>query len=266
MLKNKLVKEKSKKKSIHPLPIYRLFPSIITIMALCAGLTSIRYGFDHKWEHSMLLLIIAAFLDVMDGRVARYLQVTSDFGAQIDSLADFLNFGIAPAITLYLWTLHTIPTKGIGWGFVLVFVVCCAIRLARFNAMLHTVKERHQWQESFFVGIPSTIGGIMVTLPLMMSIEWPEIQLMEYPKSIGCYMILIAFAMASRIPTFSIKKLSIAQDKVALVLALTGLLIAALLIKPWITISAVSALYILSIPISIRIYYKRLKQHKTDII
>ncbi len=252
--------KRNKKGNINTLPIYRLFPSIITIIALCAGLTSIRYAFDYKWEHSMSLLIVAAFLDVMDGRVARYLEVTSDFGAQIDSLADFLNFGIAPAITLYLWTLHTIPTKGIGWGFVLVFVVCCAIRLARFNAMLHTAKERQPWQESFFVGIPSTIGGIMVTLPLMMSIELPEIPFMEYPKLIGCYMIAIAFAMASRIPTFSIKKIAISQDKVALVLALSGLLIAALIIKPWITMSAISVLYILSIPISIKVYYRLLKQ------
>jgi CDP-diacylglycerol--serine O-phosphatidyltransferase len=266
MLKKTKAKDKIKGKTTYPLPIYRLFPSIITIIALCAGLTSIRYGFDHKWEYSMLLLIIAAFLDVMDGRVARYLQVTSDFGAQIDSLADFLNFGIAPAITLYLWALHSIPTKGIGWGFVLVFVVCCAIRLARFNAMMHTAKERQPWQESFFVGMPSTIGGIMVTLPLMISIEWPEIQFVEYPKSIGCYMIMIAFAMASRIPTFSIKKLYVAQDKVALVLALIALLIAALLIEPWITISTILVLYILSIPVSIKIYYKLFKQHKTDII
>jgi CDP-diacylglycerol--serine O-phosphatidyltransferase len=250
-------------KGVYPLPIYRLFPSIITVIALCVGLTSIRYAFDYKWENSLVLLIIAAFLDGMDGRIARYLQVTSDFGAQLDSLADFLNFGIAPAITLYLWALYTIPTKGMGWAFVLIFVVCCALRLARFNAMLITTKEKLPWQNSFFVGVPTTIGGILVMLPIIMSLEWPEIPFLQYPKTIGCYMIIIAFAMASRIPTFSIKKVAIAHDKVALLLVLIGLISASLLIKPWITITFLSLTYILSIPISIKLYFKYLKESKS---
>lgn len=249
-------KSKAKMIDLTNFPIYRLFPSIITIIALCAGLTSVRYALDFKWEYSLILLVIAAFLDGMDGRIARYLQVTSDFGAQLDSLADFMNFGVAPAITIYLWTLNSIETRGVGWVFVLVFVVCCAIRLARFNAMLVSEEDKQPWREYFFVGIPAPVGGIMSLLPMVISLEWPELAISNSPKLVGCYMVLVAFAMASRIPTFSIKKLAISHDKVAFLLAIIALVVAALLIKPWATISVLAVCYILSIPCSIRKYRK----------
>lgn len=253
IFKKKKPTDKKNKKGIDPMPLYRLFPSIVTVLALCAGLTSIRYALDFKWEASLILLIVAAFLDGMDGRIARYLKVTSEFGAQLDSLADFLNFGVAPAVILYLWTLSTIALKGMGWGFVLVFVVCCAIRLARFNAMMISPQIRQQpWQEGFFVGIPAPIGGILVILPMVMSMQWPEISLWHFPRLVGCYMVLVAFAMASRIPTFSIKKLAISHDKVALLLAVIALIVAALLIEPWATISLLSIMYLFTIPFSIK--------------
>lgn len=241
-------------------PLYRLFPSIVTIIALCAGLTSVRYALDAKWEYSLTLLVIAAFLDGMDGRIARYLKVTSDFGAQLDSLADFMNFGVAPAITIYLWTLHSIETRGVGWVFVLVLVVCCAIRLARFNAMLVTSKDKQPWREYFFLGIPAPVGGIMSILPLVISFEWPECGISEHPIIVGFYMVLVAFAMASRIPTFSIKKIAIAHDKVALLLAGIALVVAALLFKPWATITIIAAIYLLTIPVSIYKYNKFMSQ------
>lgn len=247
----KISNRKTSKEVHRFLPLYRLFPSIITIVALCAGLTSIRYGLDSKWEHSLMLLIIAAFLDGMDGRIARYLQVTSEFGAQLDSLADFMNFGIAPAITIYLWSLNQIETRGVGWAFALVFVVCCAIRLARFNAMLTTNAQKQPWHEYFFVGIPAPVGGVMAILPVVMNLEWKELELHNHPTIVGFYMVLVAFAMASRIPTFSIKKLTIAHEKVSFLLAIIALVIACLIIKPWATISILAALYLLSIPVSI---------------
>ena len=138
MLRNKTLKKNQIEK--HELPLYRLLPSVITIIALCVGLTSLRYALAFKWEQSLFLLVIAAFLDGMDGRIARMLNVTSEFGAQIDSLADFVNFGVVPAILIYLWTLNDITIKGVGWGVVLFYVVCCSIRLARFNAMLGAQK------------------------------------------------------------------------------------------------------------------------------
>jgi CDP-diacylglycerol---serine O-phosphatidyltransferase len=239
------------------LPISKLFPSIITLLALCFGLTSIRYGFDQKWEHSVTLIIIAALLDGMDGRIARYLNATSDFGAQLDSLADFINFGVAPAIILYLWTLSSIPIKGVGWGFVLIFSVCCAIRLARFNVSARD--SANKLKDIFFDGVNAPIGAVLAINPIVLSFEF-DINFIKNPWFIGIYVVLMAFAMASRIPTFSIKKLSIPRKNAALVLAFFGLFIAALVIKPWIVIPTLSLLYILSIPVSIAVYYKKVSQ------
>lgn len=247
-------RKSSSKFSRKALPITRLFPNIITLAALCLGLTSVRYALDSKWEHSVVLLIVAAFLDGMDGRVARYFKATSNFGAQLDSLADFFNFGIAPAIIIYMWTLVGIPIKGVGWGFVLVFSVCCAIRLARFNIALNTDSKM---KDMFFTGINAPAGAILAITPMMLSFEF-EIEELKNPWFIGVYMLLIAFAMSSRLPTFSIKKISISHQNVALVLAFFGFVIASLVIKPWITISVFSVIYILSIPLSVAMYYKML--------
>lgn len=236
------------------LPITRLFPSIVTMIALCSGLTSIRYGFDHKWEHSVLLIMVAAFLDGMDGRLARYLDVSSEFGAQIDSLADFLNFGIAPAVVVYLWTLGTINIHGVGWGFVLVFVVCMSIRLARFNVL--SMKQIEVKEEMFFIGVPAPICGILVALPMILSFEFEDVSVLHDPWIVGGYILLIAFSAASRIRTFSIKKIHVSPEYVTLVLAGAGLLIAALIIRPWITVSLLCALYLMSIPISMTVHYR----------
>lgn len=236
------------------LPISRLFPSIVTMIALCSGLTSMRYGFDHKWEHSVLLIMVAAFLDGMDGRLARYLDVSSEFGAQIDSLADFLNFGIAPAVVIYIWTLGTINIQGVGWGFVLVFVVCMSIRLARFNVL--SMKKMEVKEEMFFIGVPAPICGMLVLLPMILSFEFDNISMIHDPWIVGGYILLVAFAAASRIRTFSVKKIHISPDYVTLVLACAGLLIAALVIRPWITFSLLCALYLMSIPVSMAMHYR----------
>ena len=234
------------------MPISRLLPSIVTMAALCIGLTSVRYGFDYKWEQSVLLIILAAFLDGVDGRLARYLGVASDFGAQIDSLADFMNFGIAPALIIYLWGLNSISIHGVGWGIILVFVVCMAIRLARFNTL--STKKTDTKEEFFFIGVPAPLCGILMVLPIVLSFEF-EFSFTQDPWFVGVYTILIAFAAASRIRTFSIKKIRIAPEYVTLVLAGIGLLVAMLIIRPWLTISVFCALYISSIPISVYVYY-----------
>lgn len=250
--KNKKIPQKKKIDFKTALPISRLFPSIVTMIALCAGLTSVRYGFDHKWEQSVLLILLAAFLDGMDGRLARYLDVTSDFGAQIDSLTDFINFGIAPAIIIYMWVLKGINVHGVGWGVVLVFAVCMAIRLARFNVSL---KDDSKESDLFFVGMPAPLCGVLLVFPMVISFEFESLLFILNPWFVGLYTLVIAFAAASRIRTFSIKKIHVAQEYVTLVLACIGLVIAFLIIRPWITISVLCALYIISIPIGIVVYY-----------
>ncbi len=248
---------KPKEGPIQGLPIYRLVPSIVTIVALCVGLTSLRYGFDSKWDQSLLLLIVAAFLDGMDGRIARYLKATSDFGAQLDSLADFVNFGVVPAVVIYLWSLNAIEIKGVGWGFVLVYAVCMALRLARFNTM---AEAKYEWQDKFFLGVPAPFGAMLIVLPMMLEIQFPAVEWLSNPWIIGAYMLLVAFAMASRVPTFSIKKIQISKENMTILLAFIGFLVASLVINPWLTLSIICASYIISIPFSAYIFVQRYKK------
>lgn len=236
------------------MPMSRLFPTIVTFVALCAGLTSVRYAFDQKWEHSVILILLAAFLDGMDGRLARYLDVVSDFGAHIDSFADFINFGVAPAIVVYLWILGNINIQGIGWGVVLVFAVCMAIRLARFNVAAGESDSKEQ--DLFFIGMPAPSCGILALLPIVLDLEFQNIPVLHNPWIIAGYTIIVGFAAASRIRTFSVKKIRVAPEYVTLVLASVGLLIASLAIKPWLTISVICGVYILSIPVSVFIYHQ----------
>jgi len=229
------------------LPISKLLPSIVTMAALCVGMTAVRYAFDGRWEHSIAMIILAAFLDGIDGRLARYLGVSSDFGAQIDSLADFCNFGVAPALVIYLWSLHGI---NVGWGISLIFTICIAIRLARFNVLDMNKKPNSKEQDLFFLGVPSPLCGILLMIPVILSFEF-DFAIAPNPWVIGIYSLLVAFAAPSRINTFSIKKLSVAPEYVTLLLAGIGLLIAGLIIRPWIAIALISILYILSIPFSV---------------
>lgn len=239
------------------LPISRLFPNIVTIMAICFGLTSIRYALDYKWEEAVSFIIIAGFLDVVDGRLARFLKATSNFGAQLDSLADFVNFGVAPAIVLYLWSLNAISVKGLGWALALLYVICSAIRLARFNTEL-VDPERADWKEGFFTGVPAPVGAYLSIMPIMLSFET---NLMSYvnPIFIGVYLLVIGLLMASGLPTFSTKKLVIQRSYITLVLVLAAVLIGLIIMKPWVVLPIFGVLYVLTFPCSIRAY-KRLSK------
>lgn len=247
------------------LPLSRLFPNIVTLLALCAGLSSIRFALDERFELAVTFTMIAAFIDLLDGRLARYLNATSNFGAQLDSLADFCNFGVVPSILLYLWSTHTFPVKGVGWGFVLFFNMCCLIRLARFNSDLEENENtRLIWQEHFFVGMPSTMGGLLSLIPMMLSFEFENIKILENPKFVGSYMVIIALLMASRIPTFATKKLHIRKEFISVFMAVICLAMAGLIIEPWIILSAFGIAYILSI-IPSSMLYLHLKKNTTNV-
>lgn len=236
------------------LPISRLFPSIITIIAICFGLTSIRYALNQQWEIATAFIIIAGFLDVVDGRLARFLKATSNFGAQLDSLADFVNFGISPAIILYLWQLHKLQIKGLGWALVLFFTICSAIRLARFNSDL-AEPDRPAWREGFFTGVPAPMGAYLAMLPVMISFE-SNIILYIHPLIIGIYLIVIGILMASRLPTFATKKIAIHKEYISLVLVLFGLIIGVIIIEPWLSLTFIGFLYLISFPFSIKAFRK----------
>jgi CDP-diacylglycerol--serine O-phosphatidyltransferase len=243
-----------KQKKFASLPISRLFPNIITIMAICFGLTSVRYALDEKWEIAVAFIIIAGFLDIVDGRLARFLKATSNFGAQLDSLADFVNFGISPAIIIYLWELHKIQIKGLGWALALFYTICSAIRLARFNSDLVN-PERPIWKEGFFTGVPAPAGAYLTMIPIMLSFETSIISYI-HPIIIGLYLVVVGVLMASRIPTFATKKLVIRKEYISLILVLAGLLIGFIIMQPWISLPLFGLLYLSSFPFSIKSFQK----------
>ncbi len=230
------------------LPISRLFPNIVTLMSLCAGLSSLRFALLGHWEMAVTAILVAAVIDGMDGRLARLLKATSVFGAHLDSLADFVNFGVAPALVLYLWQVNETPIRGLGWALVLFFSICCAIRLARFNTDLEN-EERPEWMDRFFVGVPAPLGGMLVVLPMMLQFQFGYGFFM-LPAYLCLHMAVIGLLMASRIPTFSIKKIVIRREYVSLALVIAGFLIATLIIQPWLALLCIGVAYAASIPFS----------------
>ena len=245
------------------LPISKLFPNIITLMGLCFGLTSIKYTLMGKWELSVIFITIAAVIDGLDGRIARFLDSSSQFGAQLDSLADFLNFGVAPAFLLYFWELKNI--KVYGWTLVMVMVICMAIRLARFNTSISNKKDNNMEDEiesKFIVGVPAPVGALLSLVPVMISFienTFPYVDEITTEK-IMVYLIIISILVVSRIPTFSLKKVNISRNFISLVMFSFGLLMVFLITKPWVTLPIIGIFYILSIPITSIIYLYLLRK------
>ena len=237
------------------LSLNKLIPNILTVLALCAGLTSIRFALHGKWEHAVLSIVLAAILDGLDGRVARLLQGTSKFGAELDSLSDFVSFGVAPAMVLYFWTMQ--GAGGFGWALVLLFAVCCALRLARFNTMLGNA-DLPPYAYNFFTGIPAPAAAGVVLLPMVASFEFGD-SFFARPTVVSVFLLGVAFLMVSTIPTFSFKKVRIPNAWVLPVLLLVGLLAAFLVTEPWLTLVVLGFAYLGLIPISIRAF-RRLKR------
>jgi CDP-diacylglycerol--serine O-phosphatidyltransferase len=186
-------------------PMRYVLPNLVTLIGLCLGLTAIRFAVEGRYELSVIFIAGAAVLDGLDGRLARALNGTSRFGAELDSLADFIDFGVAPAMLLYFWTLNEF--KSAGWFAVMVYVVACALRLARFNVMIDDPK-RPSWMGQFFVGMPSPAGAIVVLLPIYLHlsvVSMPESALLA--PALIAYVLLVAFLMVSRIPHFSGKQM-----------------------------------------------------------
>ncbi|MDF1845858.1 MAG: CDP-diacylglycerol--serine O-phosphatidyltransferase [Parvibaculaceae bacterium] len=235
-------------RSLKTLPIRSLVPNSLTVMALCAGLTSIRFGLDGKFELAVLAICVAAILDGLDGRVARLLKGTTKFGAELDSLSDFLCFGVAPVMLLYLWTLNGLG--GLGWIVVLGFAVCCALRLARFNVALED-PDKPAWTANYFIGVPSPAAAGLVMLPLYLSFIGVDF-LKDVPVLIAAYVAGIAFLMVSKIPSFSGKRLGmrVRRDEMLPVLLGVALSVAVLFSYPWITLCVLVIGYLAFLPVS----------------
>ena len=210
------------------IPTRVLIPNIFTLLGLCAGLTAIRMAIEHRWDLAVAALVFAAFLDGIDGRIARLLKAQSRFGAELDSLADFVNFGVAPAIIIYNWALDDL--KSMGWIVVLIYAVCAALRLARFNVALERT-DQPAWQKSYFVGVPAPAGAIVLLLPI-------------YAQDLGLHLPVLT-------PLILLYTLAI---------ALLMVFIGCLLTYPSLTLAVGSVIYLMMIPVSAYRYFQQERQ------
>jgi CDP-diacylglycerol--serine O-phosphatidyltransferase len=228
-------------------PVRVLIPNIFTLVGLCAGLTAIRMGIEARWDLAVAALVFAAFLDGIDGHVARLLKASSRFGAELDSLADFVNFGVAPAIIMFSWALEDL--RSLGWIAVLVFAVCSALRLARFNVSLDRT-DLPAWKSNYFVGVPAPAGAIILLLPIY--VQDLGLHVPSLTPLVLFYTLGIALLMVSNVPTFSSKLIGqrIAREHVPPVFVLAALFMALLLTFPSLTLAVGSLLYLALIPVS----------------
>ena len=242
------------------LTLRALAPNAITSAALCSGLTGIRFATDGQWAMAVFAVVLAGLLDGLDGRVARLMKAESRFGAELDSLADNVSFGVAPALILYMWSLTEVPR--LGWLAALALAVCCALRLARFNARIDLAEQPHK-SAGFLTGVPAPVGAGLAFLPLYLWIASGE-AVFRNPLLVGVWIALIAFLMISNIATPSWGSARPRRSIRLELIALVGLTIAALLTEPWWTLVAISAVYLAVIPISV-IRYARIRRQRAGL-
>lgn len=244
---------------LRDIPLKTLFPNILTLLAICSGLTSIRFAIEDRIEMALGAIILAAFLDGIDGRVARFLKSTTRFGAQMDSLADFVNFGVAPAMLLYFTMLDNV--RPFGWVAALLYAICACLRLARFNVQLDMPKGPN-WQTDFFVGVPAPAGAMIVLLPVYLSLlGLPDSQALDWLVSV--YVIFCGLLMVSSLPTYSGKSLGrrIPRNVALPTILATVVVIALLLSYPWSVLAAAAIAYLASLPWGYRYYHKLEERH-----
>lgn len=224
-----------------------VIPNVVTIFALIAGMTAIRFAIEGRWEAAVLAVLVAGVLDGLDGSIARLLKSTSKFGAELDSLSDVISFGVAPAMILYTWWLNNLG--GNGWVLSLVFVVCQALRLARFNSHLESDNEPHKIA-GFLTGFPAPVAATLALLPLMIFFEW-GIDYRVNDAVLAIYVSLICLGMVSRIPTFSFKRLVITREQMVPLLIGIALLTASITVYGWVSIILIGLAYLGFIPVTI---------------
>jgi len=233
-----------------------LLPNILTLGGVCLGISSIKFSIDGNYSLAVTLILCAAILDALDGRIARLIKGTSEFGKELDSLTDFVSFGIAPVFVLYFWDLNKYGK--LGWAITLVYSVCCVLRLARFN--LTKVEESQEWKNNFFEGIPSPAGGLLILMPLIYDLT--NLNFGVEVKNLTPYLtVIVAVLLVSKIPTLALKKISISPKATVFLLLSIGVIFIALLFYTLETLLVFGIAYILSIPISIFIYNNQNKKN-----
>jgi CDP-diacylglycerol--serine O-phosphatidyltransferase len=241
------------------IPFRGLIPNAITALALCFGLTGVRFAIGAEWEKALAAIIIAGILDGMDGRIARLLRAQSKFGAELDSLSDNIAFGTAPALILFLWSLQQAPR--FGWTAALALAVCCALRLARFNARLDAAEQPHK-SAGFNTGVPAPAGAGLAFVPIFLWLITGHALFRQWPL-VMAWTLFIAALMISSLPTYSWSSIRIRREWRLFALAGVALFGAALLTAPWITLLVLAALYLLMIPAALASYHRVKRRRAT---
>ena len=232
-----------------------ILPNMLTLIGVCIGLTSIRFALDEKFELAIIAIIFAALIDGLDGRIARLIKGTSKVGKELDSLTDMISFGVAPAFIMYFWKLNSLGR--FGWLVCLIYVICVALRLARFNV---NSSEEPSWKDNFFEGVPSPAGGLLILMPLIY--ELTDLNIKLDIKNFTPYLtVLISILLVSKIPTLSLKKISISPRATIFLLLGIGLVFIALLFYTLETLLIFGVVYLLSIPVSLIIFISQNKKN-----
>ena len=246
MEENKKFKLVSSKKTRY------LLPNILTLGGVCLGISSIKFSIDGNYSLAVIFILLAAILDALDGRIARLIKGTSEFGKELDSLTDFVSFGIAPIFILYFWELNNYGK--LGWTITLIYSVCCVLRLARFN--LTKIDSKQLWKSNYFEGVPSPAGGLLILMPLIY--ELADLNLNFNIQNLTPYFtILIAILLVSKVPTLSLKKISISPKATAFILLGIGTIFISLLYYTFATLLLFGLVYLISIPVSFFMYKNR---------
>ena len=262
-------KRKQKQHVRREIPIRTMIPNLVTLMAAASGITSIRFSCQGHWKTAVVAIVIACVLDGLDGRVARMLRATSKLGAELDSLSDFVSFGVAPALLVYFWSMQVVPPesaaypfRGVFWALALFYAMCSAFRLARFNIMIEDGPSQPYWKH-FFMGIPAPGGAGLVLTPAIWQIH-TESDLLQSPWIGGTMLFVIGVLMASRFPTVSLKSLRVPAKRMVPVLLFVMFVIGMLVSQFWMTLGVIGILYFFSVPVTGYIFLRMRKRYEAQ--
>ena len=236
-----------------------ILPNMLTLIGVCIGLTSIRFALDERFALAIIAIIFAALIDGLDGRIARLIKGTSKVGKELDSLTDMISFGVAPAFIMYFWKLNSLGR--FGWLLCLIYVICVALRLARFN--VHSSQEP-SWKDNFFQGVPSPAGGILVLTPLIISLSGFDFVQLNYEIIVPTFFIVTSFLLISKFPTYSLKKIVIPRKTTIFLLFGIVLFFGLLLIYTFNVITISVVVYVFLLPFSYLHFQKIKKRHEND--
>ena len=237
-----------------------ILPNMLTLIGVCIGLSSIRFALDGRFELAIIAIIFAALIDGLDGRIARLIKGTSKVGKELDSLTDMISFGVAPAFIMYFWNLNSLGR--FGWLLCLIYVICVALRLARFNI---NSNQEASWRDNFFEGVPSPAGGILVLTPLIISLSGFDYFQLNFDIIVPTFFIVTSFLLISKFPSYSFKKIIVQRKATIFLLFGIVLFLGLLLIYPFNVIAISAVIYLLMLPISF-FHYQKLKKQNQDSI